>query len=685
MCSCHVVCQLPELALNVPFFLLHSVSVCFHLLFQTRICHYSTVDFQSKVLSVCFQSKAVIAKCLNTDFTVCNNLNEQAILGPYTHAAPVLGHSISAPCHIMHPSWVQLCTAYADFSCKVFTCASCQAVRDHTGDGADKWGGRMGQQQAALEQLYPDMRPQAPQPPIYQHRQDQQQQPPAQQQQQQQQPPQLIAVTTPTPLTDDILAGDIEQLNGHLHTARFCNTHKAGTPAAQPPAAAGAPLPNGSAYAGGQSQSAQQRRADANGFAAPQERSRAKDRHDRWAGTNGAYPSGGARLAQSNSPPMTPAYAQSHGMAVPAHLLQYHFPGHLFIPPNRDMRHSQHQQHQHQQQRQQAHMNGQYQYQQPVAMPPWQPHPPRASSVDNLHRSGSVAASTDIGPGTQPHPPPISAPSSSSLSHDQLAVNLDGSLACTPGWEAASRSSLPSPPNGSNVQLPIGAGPPPFHGGLSAFHGPATVDSPPAPKGIWGDGLHQQRLTNLANDLASVRVAPAVKPSAEAAAAAAPAATANPGATRKEAAPSSSRSAGNTPHAGDSHRARGNFPFDSSAALNKRRQRLPHNASAHELGQSASGSNSGPQAPPKRERTAKLSLDSLTSQAEAAQRQRALAGFELKTDDFPALGGMPPGPSLPGPSIPASPGMTSGNHAPHGKAWSETDALGPPVHKSPPE
>ena len=541
----------------------------------------------------------------------------------------------------------------------------------------------MGQQQAAMEQLFPDMRPQAPQPPFYQQRQDQQQQLPAQQQQQL---PQCIAAATPTPPTDDILSGDIEQLNGHLHTARFCNTLKSGTlaaqpPAAQPPAAAGASLPNGSAYAGGQSQSAQQRRADANGFAPPHERSRPKERHDRWAGTNGMYPSGSGRLAQSNSPPMTPAYAQSHGMPVPAHLLQYHFPGHLFIPPNRDMRHSQHHQHHHQQ-RQQAHMHGQYQYQQPVAMPPWQPHPPRASSVDDSHRSGSAAASSDTGPGTQPHPPPIIAPSSS-LSHDQLAMNPNGSLAGTPGWEAASsRSSMPLLHNSNSAQLPIEAGAAPFPGGPSALHGPATVDSPPAPKGIWGDGLHQQRLTNLANDLASVRVTPAVKPSAEAAAAAAAAATVTgtSGATRKEAAPSSSRSAGSTPHAGESHRARGNFPFDSSAALNKRRQRLPHNASAHELGQSATGSNGGPEAPPKRERTAKLSLDSLTSQAEAAQRQHALAGFELKTDDFPALGGM-----RPGPSIPASPGMTPGNRAPHGKAWSETDALGPPVHKSLPE
>ena len=48
---------------------------------------------------------------------------------------------------------------------------------------------------------------------------------------------------------------------------------------------------------------------------------------------------------------------------------------------------------------------------------------------------------------------------------------------------------------------------------------------------------------------------------------------------------SSSRSAGSTPHAVEAYRARGNFPFDSSAAFKQqRRQRLPHNASAHELG-----------------------------------------------------------------------------------------------------
>lgn len=540
------------------------------------------------------------------------------------------------------------------------------------GSGADKWGGRMGQQQAALEQLFPDMRPQAPQPPFHQQRQDSQHLPG-------QLPPQLTSTTTATatPVSNDILAGDIEQLNSHLHTARFCNSHKAAppaphTPAGLPPpdqAAASGPLSNGIAHTAGQPQPAQQRRVDANNF---HERSRPKERNDRWTGSNGMYPPGGARLAQSNSPPMTPAYAQTHGMPVPAHLLQYHFPGPVFMPPNRDMRHPQHQQ-------RQAQMHGQnpHQHQQPVAMPPWQPHPPRASSVEDLHRSASTEGSGQhtAAPAPQPQlqpPPPIAAPPASSS--NQVAVDPDGPQ----DWEAPSRSTTPLLPTTHNTQLPIGTGPAALHGGpmaASALHGPACVDSPPAPRGIWGDGLHQQRLTNLASDLAHVRVTPAgVRTSVEAAAAS------NYGAIRKEAPPSSSsRSAGSTPHAGDTHRARGNFPFDNSGAVpNKRRQRLPHNASAHELGQSAAGST-GPEAPPKRDRSAKLSLDSLTSQAEATQRQRALAGFELKTDDFPALGGM-----RPSPSIPASPGLNEGSRTPHGKAWSETDALSPPVHKSPP-
>ena len=528
------------------------------------------------------------------------------------------------------------------------------------GNVGGKWVGHPGQQQAALEQLFPDMRPQIPQPPpLYQH-----QPPPAGQQ-----PPQLIAAAAPSQQADDILAGDIEQLNSHLHAARFCSVHKTAPPAA-PPAADGSPadqpagpLLTSNARSNPPPQTGQHARSGANGFAPLQDRSRPKERHDRWPGPNGVYPSG--RLAQSNSPPMTPAYPQSHGMQVPAHLLQHQFPGHVFMPPSRDMRHSQHQR--------QAYMHAQpHQHQQPAAMPSWQPQPLRVSSIDDMHSYTEAAAAAEAGnhhtaaPVSQPHPPPISAPPP--VNQDQLLAASNGNLA-SQGWEAAASSNLPLPPVNS-AQLPTGTALPPFHGGpaaAAAFHGPASVDSPPAPKGIWGDGLHQQRLSNLANDLAHVRVAEA------------PAAS-NVSTSRKDPAPSSSRSAGSTPHAGDTHRARGNFPFDSTAALNKRRQRLPHNASAHELGQSASGST-GPEAPAKRDRAAKLSLDSLTSQAEAAQRQQALA-FELNTADFPALGGM-----APGPSIPASPaaGLGAGNWAPHAKARSETDALSPSMRKSLPE
>ena len=103
---------------------------------------------------------------------------------------------------------------------------------------------------------------------------------------------------------------------------------------------------------------------------------------------------------------------------------------------------------------------------------------------------------------------------------------------------------------------------------------------------------------------------------------------------------------------------------------------MPHNASAHELGQS-NLSSVAPEAPPRKDRAAKLSLDSLTSQAEATNRQQALAGFELNTDDFPALGGLVS-------SVTASPGLARGaSRTPAGKAWSETDALSPPLLKSP--
>lgn len=533
-----------------------------------------------------------------------------------------------------------------------------------------KWGGHPGQQQAALEQLFPDMRPQLPQPPpLYQQRQDQPQPAP-------QQPSQLIAAAAPTQQADDILAGDIEQLNSHLHAARFCNVHKTAPPAATPAAdgtpagQSAAPLPASSSLTNAPPHAAQHSRSGADGVVPLQDRSRPKERHDRWPGPNGMYPSG--RLAQSNSPPMTPAYPQSHGMQVPPHLLQHQFPGPVYMPSSRDMRHSQHQR--------QAYMHAQHQHQHPVATPSWQPQPPRVSSVDDMHSHTDAAAAAEAdshhttAPFSQSHPPPISAPPPAS--QDQPPTASNGNLA-SQGWEAAASYNSPLLPV-SNAQLPTGTALPPFRGSPSvaaAFHGPASVDSPPVPKGIWGDGLHQQRLSNLANDLAHVRVAPGMKSSAEA-----PAAP-NVSATRKDPAPSSSRSAGSTPHAGDTHRAKGNFPFDSTAALNKRRQRLPHNASAHELGQSASGS-SGPEVPAKKDRAAKLSLDSLTSQAEAAQRQQAALAFELNTADFPALGGV-----APRPSIPASPaaGSAAGNWPPHGKARSETDALSPPVRKPLPE
>ena len=531
------------------------------------------------------------------------------------------------------------------------------------GSASGKWGGYAGQQQAALEQLFPDMRPQAPQPPPYPQRQDQPQLAT-------QQPPQLIAAGAPGQPADDILAGDIDQLNDHLHTARFCNGQKTAPGAAHPPAdgpplaqPAGPPL-HSSAHSGGQPQAAQQKGADGNASAPLHDRSRPKERYDRWQGANGMYPSG--RLAQSNSPPMTPAYAQ-HGTQVPAHLLQHQFPGHAFMPPSREMRQSQQQQ----QLQRQAYMHAQHQ--QSLAMSSWHPQPPRTPSVDDLYGGPAAAATEASGhhttaPFSHPRPPPpISAPPPG-IDPEQLLASQD--------WEAAGSSNPPSVlvVNGHRPNSP--APPPVPNGPLAAAtsHGPASVDSPPAPKGIWGDGLHQQRLSNLANDLASVRVAPGVRASAEAPAASAAASS------RREAAPSSSRSAGSTPQAGDTHRARANFPFDSAAALNKRRQRLPHNASAHELGQSAPEGAAGPEAPGKRDRTAKLSLDSLTSQAEAAQRQQALAGFELNTADFPALGGMGSGPS-----VPASPGSGAGSRAAHGKAWSETDALSPPVHKPLPE
>ena len=371
---------------------------------------------------------------------------------------------------------------------------------------------------------------------------------------------------------------------------------------------------------------------------------------------------------------MTPAYAQSHVPPIPPHLLQQQFPGQAFLPPaSREMRHA------HQQQRQ-AYWHPQQQH---AAMPPWQAQPPRSSSVDDLHIRSTAAITSQAGsqPAT-PHSTHSHLPMTEPLyqiSQDQLAeAAASGADAVRDGLANANPALLVNHAEPSiDVSLPP----------VSVLHGPASVDSPPAPRGIWGDGLHQQRLTNLANDLASVKVtAPSIRPAAPAAAAAAEApATINFGAYRRAdmAASSSSRSAGSTPHAGDAvYRGRGMFPFDSStnvAVLNKRRQRFPHNASAQELGQNGGGSIA-PEAAGRRDRAAKLSLDSLTSQAEAAQRQQALSGFELNTEDFPALGGLAQGPSM---AASPSPVLT-GSRAAHSRAWSETDALSPPVHKSPP-
>ena len=550
-------------------------------------------------------------------------------------------------------------------------------MRACAGNANGKRGSVAGQQQAALEQLFPDMRPQLIQQPAYQQRQDQQLQ--------HQQPPHL-----PAQLPDDILAGDIEQLNEHLHTARVCHVHKAAAahmsssqhPASDPPPVS---LPNPPIH-GGQQQTGQPRRPDANGLALLADRSRPKERHDRWPGSNGVYAAG--RMAQSNSPPMTPAYPQNHAVPVPPHLLQQQFPGQVFLPPTREMRQA-HQQQQHQQRQGYWHPHPQ----QHPAMPPWQPQPPRSSSVDGLQSRSSAAVGSAASPAL-PHPPPVLTPQpqqepppmQAALQASQSQLLQAPTSSGDAGWQGHVSSSLALV--GSHAPLHVSNG----VMASTQVHGPASVDSPPAPKGIWGDGLHQQRLTNLANDLVAVRVAPADTTAAEA-----PAAFGI--SNRREAPPSSSRSAGSTPHAGEAQRARGSnfpfdgqrsrgnsFPFDVAAAVNKqRRDRLPHNASAHELGQTGSSGVGPSEAPPRRDRAAKLSLDSLTSQAEAAQRQQAMAGFALNTEDFPALGGL-----TPGPSIVASPSLAGGgkransNSASVGKAWSETDALSPPVHKSPP-
>ena len=533
-----------------------------------------------------------------------------------------------------------------------------------------------GQQQAALEQLFPDMHPQLTQQPPYHQRQEQHQLQQLQQLQQQQQQ-QQVSGAPPLQQAYDILAGDIDQLNEHLQTARVSRIQK--TPAAQdtatnpgPTGPPGPPMPSATAR-GGHQQGAQQRRPDAKGLAPPSDRSRPKERHDRWPGSNGMYAAG--RLAQSNSPPMTPAYTQNQAVQVPPHLLQQHFPGQqVFLPPSREMRQA-HQQQQQQQQQRQGYWHPHHQ--QHAALPPWQSQPPRSSSVDDLRRRSSAAASSEassqqgVGYPHQSQPQPPLSEALPQAGQDQLQEAP--MLTTDPAWDALTSSNAALMLN--STQAPVNFGLMPG----SVVHGPASVDSPPAPRGIWGDGLHQQRLSKLASDLASVKVAPNVGPAAAEAAAAI-----NFGAFRKEAAPSSSRSAGSTPHAGEAQRARGNFPFDNAAMLNKHRrgaQRFPHNASAQELRQTSSSSSAAPEAPTRRDRAAKLSLDSLTSQAEAAQRQQALCGFELNTEDFPALGGLAPEPGVVASPCPAQ----SGGRAPHSKAWSETDALSPLVHKSPPE
>ena len=185
--------------------------------------------------------------------------------------------------------------------------------------------------------------------------------------------------------------------------------------------------------------------------------------------------------------------------------------------------------------------------------------------------------------------------------------------------------------------------------------------------------MHQQRISNLANDLPTVKIA---TPSTAASETGASAST--PALQGREAVPSSSRSAGSTPHARESLPSRGYSPFDSAPGFQKQRQRMTHNASAQELSQTGRSI----EGPSRRDRAPKLSLDSLTSQRpaeQAQQRQQALVNFDLQAEDFPALGGMAKGGSLA--AIPALPK----GHATAGKAWSETDAVSPPlkapVHK----
>lgn len=181
--------------------------------------------------------------------------------------------------------------------------------------------------------------------------------------------------------------------------------------------------------------------------------------------------------------------------------------------------------------------------------------------------------------------------------------------------------------------------------------------------------MHQQRISNLASDLPAVKVAtPSTAASETAVTASTPALQSM---QSRDAVPSSSRSAGSTPHARDNMPSRGYSPFDGPPPFRKQRQRMTYNASAQELGQTG-GSMEGAA---RRDRNPKLSLDSLTSQrpAEQAQRQQALTNFDLQAEDFPALGGMGKGGAMP---------ALGKGPATSGKAWSETDAVSPPVKSS---
>ena len=302
------------------------------------------------------------------------------------------------------------------------------------------------------------------------------------------------------------------------------------------------------------------------------------------------------------------------------------------------------------------------QQQRPGSVPRHQPPPPRSSSADNLQRHATLP-DTSFGPKAAGSSTGLAQPGA--VQQPDAAPDQGGQRSNSPqGWmqEQNAFPGLPGTPG-------PGA---PSTGAVTGA--PASFDSPPMLQGIWGNGLHQQRLVKLANDLSTVKITP---PSTTADAAAAATASGLPG---RERAPLSTRSAGSTPHAregGSQGRAsfdvregapqdRGHSSLDGRANVQKRRQRMPHNASAQELGQNG-GSNDGGV---KRDPPPKLSLDSLTSQrqAEAAHRQQALANFDLKTEDFPALGGMPAATSLS--ALP----LSATYRATPDKAWSEADA-----------